>query len=214
MGKIIFDEDSVIQNSTNIEKFIPPYPGWNYVKVLNHPEDPDPFHNIKEGVYKNNVGKWLLFIPNQDFFEVFRQIAKLAKQFKLTHCFKASGEPTEKGEHVFCIYCGDYTKIAFVRKIGNVLINEGLLDKYGWTYRNGGKALFFKTDSATEYMSISRGKSLTLFKINNDKELYVKEFTDGKPSWKLITNDDDSNIVNSFEMHLTTLSMEDIDGDL
>lgn len=206
-----FDEDSVIQKNTNIDKFVPPYPGWNYVRILNHPEDNDPYFYIQDGVGKMNSGKWLLFTPNKDFVNVFRKIAKLAKEFKLTHCFKASGEPSENGEHVFCIYSGNYRNLSFVRKIGNELIDGGFLMEYGYQYRDGTKALYFKTDDATHYKSQARGESLTLFKIDNSRNLYVKEFNNGKPSWKLVENDNDLSIVDNFEFHLMSLGMENFE---
>jgi len=206
-----FDEDSVIQKNTDLDSFVPPYPGWNYVRVLNNPEDKDPYLYIKECPNTINVGKWLLFTPNKDFVKVFRKAAKLAKDFKLTHCFKASGRPSENGEHVFCIYCGDYKNISFVRQIGNTLIDEGLLMEYGYKYRDGTKALFFKTDATTHYKSEARGESLTLFKIDNNRHLYIKEFNIGRPSWKLVEKDNDSSIVENFESHLMDLEMENIE---
>lgn len=57
-----FDEDSVIQKNTDIDNFVPPYPGWNYVRVLNHPEDKDPYMYIKEGPNTINVGNGC-FLP-------------------------------------------------------------------------------------------------------------------------------------------------------
>ena len=205
MKKTVFNPDSVIQYNTNIDRFAPPYAGWNYVRILNHPEDPNEYN-------MGRCGKWLLFVPNKDFIDVFRKIAKLAKELKLTHCFKASGSPSEKGEHVFCIYCSDCSNISFVRKIANVLLINGFLDRYGYQYRDGTKALYFKTDSATEYKSESRGQSLTLFRFTDKKELFVKEFYDGKPSWKLITNDADSSVIENFEIYLTTLEMNEANG--
>lgn len=209
MAKAKFDSDSVIQEDTDIGTFIPPNPGWNYVTILNHPIDKDPYHNITEGAHIIKYGKWLLFVPNKDFLKVFRKVAKLTKKFKLTLCFKASGSRDEKGEHVFCIYCGDYTNISFVRKIANVLVDEGFLEMHGYQYRDGTKALFFKTDEATHHQSKSAGQSLTLYKINNKKELFVKEFNNGKPSWKLVIKDDDPTIVKNFEFYLDTLGMDE-----
>ena len=80
--------------------------------------------------------------------------------------------------------------------------------EYGYRYRDDTKALFFKTDATTHYKSEARGESLTLFKIDNNRHLYVKEFNNGRPSWKLVENDNDPNIVENFESHLMDLEME------
>lgn len=197
----VFGEDSVIQKNTDIDNFIPPNPGWNYIRILNHPFSKVDYHS-------NYYGKWLLFVPNMEFISVFRQIAKLAVQMKLTASLKASGTP-ERNEHVFCIYCENYKDISFVRKIADVLLSEGLLMRYGYQYGDGTKALFFKTDAATHYKSRAIGQSLTLFKFTDRKELYVKEFHSGNPSWKLVMNDTDSNITYSFEQHLIDLEIKD-----
>lgn len=198
MVKVVFHPDSVIQTDTEVESFVPPYLGWNDVKILNHLEDPDES-------YTGLCGKWMLFVLHQDFINVFREIAGLTKEMKLTHHFKAFGVPNERKKHVFCIYCSDYSNISFVRKIANVLLSEGLLAKYGYPYKDGTKALFFKTNSATEHKSRSIGQFLTLFKFTDKKELFVKEFQNKKPKWKLVTNDKDSSIISNFEMYLATL---------
>ncbi|MFA5888086.1 MAG: hypothetical protein WC852_05245 [Candidatus Nanoarchaeia archaeon] len=202
MKRIMFGSDSVVQSDTNIDQFVPPNRGWNFVRILNHPED--------SGDYiRDKCGKWLLFVPNKDFIDLFRKLAKLTKELKLTHCFKASGSPSERGEHVFCIYCSDCSNISFVRKIANVLLSNGLLDEYGYRYWDGIKALFFKTDSATDYKSQSMGESLTLFKFTNKNELFVKKFDNMKPRWELIVNDNDSSIIENFEEHLILLEMSE-----
>ena len=203
---VIFDSSSVINNKTDIDNFIPPNPGWNYVRIKNNPEDPDKHTGF--------CGKWLLFIPNREFISVFRKIAKLAKELKLTHCFKASGSPGRGGEHVFCIYCSDYRQIYFVRKIAETLLSGKFLEKYSYTYKDGTKAIYFKTDNATHYKSNARGLSLTLFKFTNQKELFVKEFHDGKPTWKLVTNDNNQRIADNFENHLMMLEINETDVDL
>ena len=203
-GKKIFDSDSVIDEKTNIDQFIPPYPGWNYVRLLQHPEDRFNYqYNI------DTCGKWLVFVPAQEFVEVFRKLCKLAKEFKLTHCFKASGEPGKGDMHVFCIYCSDYHNFSFVRKIGNTLLTEGILDKYGYKYRDGTRALFFKTDNTTHYKSNAFGESLTLFRFTNKRELYIKEFFDNKPGWKIVIDDNQRDLTENFEMHLETLEIGD-----
>lgn len=202
MKKSIFDEHSVINENTDLESFIPPNPGWNYVSLKKHPED----------FYVNSYcGKWLLFVPTNEFVETFRELAKLAKEFKLTHAFKASGRP-ENGTHVFCIYCGNYKEIEFVGKIAKTLLEEGFVDRFGYKYRSGSKAIFFKTDETTHYKSDSKGESLSLFKFHDDYSFFVKKFFNGKPSWEQITSLD-SEIVDSFEEHLSFLSMGDIDFD-
>ena len=204
MKKNIFDSYSEVQDNTNIDFFIPPNPGWNYVRLISHPED-----NNKK--YEYNCGKWLLFVPESEFNNVFRTLAKLVKEYKLTSCFKASGEPDQKGLHVFCIYCTDCSNISFVRKIAELLNSLGYVKLYGYKYQNGISAIFFKTDSATEYMSHSRGKSLTLFKYEENKQLYVKEFNGFKPSWKLVIGDTDKKIIENFQDYLDTLKFDPSD---
>jgi|SRR3989344_6169666 len=201
MKKVIFEEDSVVQHDTDIDAFVPPHPGWNYVSITNHPKD--------KYIYERDVcGKWLIFVPTEEFVWAFRELAKLAKSLRLTHSFKASGRPAENGEHVFCVYCGNSSKTSFVRQIADTLTDEGFLDKYGFQYRNGTKALFYKTDTATHYKSQARGMSLTLYRFTDKKELFVKEFNDGTPNWRLVTSDENPSIMDSFNMHLSSLEMD------
>jgi hypothetical protein len=203
MGGKIFDSDSVIQEDTDIDSFRPPYPGWNYVRLLYHPDD-----NLEYN--EAYCGKWLLFVPDEEFLQVFRSLCKLVKDFNLTHCFKASGTPDEKGLHVFCVYCSDCRDFKFVKKIAKQFNDLGFLKKYGYTYRDGHSAIYFKTDGATHYKSMSRGSSITLFRYMDDNKLYIKKFEYSKPSWILV---DDSNpeLVDEFIMSLH--DMETLDGE-
>jgi len=198
--KIIFGEDSVINGKTDLERFIPPNPGWNYVRISNHPED-----CFVQGL----CGKWLLFTPKNHYVETFRKLSKLMIENKLTHCFKASGSE-ENGFHVFCIYCGNYQNIKFVKKIAKVLLDEGLINNFGYLYKNGVKAIYFKTDNATHYKSRSKGQSLTLFKFEDTGSFFVKRFEGSKPLWESV-NSLDPNITENFEDHLDSLEMEDLE---
>ena len=192
-----FSEHSVVQRIDEIENFIPPNPGWNYVDVLDHPCDSHYSHQY--------TGKWLLFTPNSDFIAVFRRLAKLTAEMKLTGTFKASGANENNRDHVFCIYCNS-VDIPFVRTIAETLNQEGLIENYGYKYRDGSKAIYFKTDEATHYESQSRGKSLTLFRYNTRKELSVKEFNKNGPEWKLLDkNDNDSSVLENFRWYLESL---------
>ena len=150
----------------------------------------------------------LLFVKDEDFYDVFRDLAKLTKDYELTHCFKASGSANQEGLHVFCIYCSDCSDISFVRKMGWKLNERNYIKKYGYKYQGGDSAIYFKTDEATHYKSESRGSSITLFRYMDDSSLYVKEFHDKKPSWKLVT-DNDPNVIDNFQDYLGILEMED-----
>ncbi len=201
--KPIWESDSVIQEDTNIDSFIPPHPEWNYVSLSNHPE-------CKNTSDEKN-GKWLIFVSDEVFIETFREVARMAKEMKLTDSFKARGSDIEGNEHVFCIYCPDYTNISFVKKIGKVLLEHKFIDRFGYKYKDGTKALFFKTDEATRFMSKSLGKSLTLFKYTDRDEFFVKEFDKyGKAMWEL-ANSDNPQIVENFEAYLFSLGTEDIE---
>lgn len=203
MGFKLFDSDSVVKESTNIDVFIPPNPGWNFVRLLHHPEDNSEYHPAY-------CGKWLLFVPDEDFVSVFRTLAKLTRDYNLTQCFKASGRPDNKNLHVFCIYCLDCKDFPFVKKIANKLNNLGFIKKYGYTYRGGQSAIFFKTDGATHYKSRSRGSSLTLFRYMEDDKLYVKRFNQGIPSWVLVKKNE-AWLVEEFIMNLQCMGLEDYD---
>ena len=205
MGKIHvkFTELSVVQSIDEIDRFIPPNPGWNYVQVAGHPLD-SPYS-------PEYTGKWLLFVPNSDFIAVFRRLAELTAEMKFTGTFKASGHSENEGDHVFCIYCNS-ADIPFVRTIAETLNNEGYIEKYGYKYRDGSKAIYFKTDEATHYESRSLGKSLTLFRYNTRKELSVKEFNQNGPEWKLLSkHENDSTVLENFRSYLNSLSFPDDD---
>ncbi len=199
MGKIFDPRDSVIDEETDLDSFVPPHIGWNYVRLLRHPEDNKEYSHYY-------CGKWLLFVPDSDFISVFRTLAKLTKDFNLTHCFKASGS-SERGSHVFCIYCLDCTDIVFIRKIAVLLKALGFLDKYGYRYKGGMSAIFFKTDEATHYKSKSLGSSITLYRYTSKDELSIKEFVNMKPRWKNVENQNVVKEVDKFYDHLTILDM-------
>jgi hypothetical protein len=205
MGKIHvkFNGRSVVQDVDEIDSFIPPNPGWNYVEVQDHPLDTPYSHEY--------TGKWLLFVPDSDFITVFRRLAKLTAGLELTRSFKAAGLSEKDGNHVFCVYCNS-ADIPFVRKIAETLDNEGYLEKYGYKYRDGSKAVYFKTEEATHYESRSRGMSLTLFRYNTRKELSVKEFNKNGPEWKpLDKHENDSTIIDNFRSYLDYLSFSEDD---
>ena len=203
--KKLFDSDSVIDENTNIDYFIPPNQGWNYIRLLDHPED------YFENKRNDTCGKWLIFVPDNDFINVFRKLAKLTKELQLTSCFKASGKKDDRGLHVFCVYCMNYRNIKFIRKIAEVLLKEGFLIKYGYKYKNDNTyALFFKTDETTHYKSKASGEHLTLFRYTNINQLFVKEFINDKPNWKLVEYDEEKGLTENFEMHLDILSMNDL----
>ena len=201
-----WEEHPVIQSDTDIDNFIPPDPIWNYVAFSNHP-------SIKKKDFNNN-GKWLLFVPDKVFVETFRELAKLAAGMCLTDSFKASGNGDGRKEHVFCIYCPNYLDISFVRKIADVLLQHGFIERFGYQYRDGTKAIFFKTDETTDYKSRALGEHLTLFRYTNKGELHVKEFDEnGNYSWKLVTSND-PNVVNNFSGYLASLVFSGEDEDL
>ena len=202
MSRKIFNETSVIDEKTDIPSFIPPNRGWNYVSLREHPNDTH---------IRGNCGKWLLFVPPEDFIDTFRLLSTLAKEFELTHCFKASGAP-ERGTHVFCIYCGNYKDIAFVKKTARLLLEIGLLKKFGYKYSGGSSAIFFKTDETTHYSSDARGQSLTLFKFHEEGQLFVKKFIRESPKWELV-NSFDSKITENFEDYLDYLQVKDFIDD-
>ena len=192
-----FTERSVVQGIDEIENVIPPYPGWNFVEVMGHPLDSPYSHQY--------TGKWLLFTPNSDFITVFRRLAKLTSELKLTGTYKASGRNEDNRDHVFCIYCNS-TDIPFVRTIAETLNQEGYIEKYGYKYRDGSKAIYFKTDEATHYESPSLGKSLTLFRYNTRMELSVKEFNENGPEWKLLgESEKDPSVIVNFRWYLESL---------
>ena len=198
-----FTRRSVVQSIDEINNFIPPYPGWNYVEVDNHPLD-SPYSF-------NYTGKWLLFVPNSDFVEIFRRLAKLTSAMKLTRTFKASGLNEDNKDHVFCVYCNS-NDITFVRTIAETLDKEGYIEKYGYKYRNGSKAIFFKTDETTHYKSSAMGMSLTLFRFNTKKEFFVKVFNEKLPEWKLVDkNEKDVKIIDNFRSYLNSLYLQDDD---
>ena len=192
---------SVVQSIDEIDNFIPQNPEWNYVQVVDHPLD--------SSYYPEFTGKWLLFVPDSDFIAVFRRLAKLTAEMKLTGSFKAAGRSNEEGSHVFCVYCNS-ADIPFVRTIAETLDNEGYIEKYGFEYRDGSKAIFFKTDEATHYENRSLGKSLTLFRYNRRKELSVKEFNQNVPHWKLLDKrENDPSVLDNFRYYLISLSLPD-----
>ena len=200
-----WDEDSIVQANTDIDRVMPSDPVWNYVSLSNHPE-------CKE-VEDNDGGKWLLFVPDEIFVQTFRELAKMAANFELTYSFKASGE--EGSKHVFCIYCQDYRNIRFIRKVAETLLNRGFVERFGYQYRDGTKAIFFKSNETTHYKSNALGEHLTLFRYNDKKELHVKEFNDDDQfSWRLVV-DEDPTVVDNFENHQLVLTFkedDDLDG--
>jgi len=201
-----WDGSSIIQANTDIDLVVPSDPVWNYVSFSNHPE-------IKEKNY-NNYGKWLLFVPDEIFVETFRELAKLAASMQLTGSFKASGGNDDGKAHVFCIYCPDYWNIPFVRKIADTLLKHGFIERFGYKYRDGTKAIYFKTDETTYYKSRALGEHLTLFRYTDKGELFVKEFDENEnPSWKLVTTDD-SDVVKNFNAHLMGLVYSEEGEDL
>ena len=198
-------ESSVIQAGTDFENFIPPDPGWNYVSLSNHPEI--------TRVNLHSVGKWLLFVPDDVFVDTFRELAKLAAEMRLTDEFKASGDTDERKTHVFCIYCPDYWNVSFVRKIAEVLLKHGFIERFGYRYKDGTKAIFFKTDDTTRYKSHALGEHLTLFKYTDKGELHVKEFDEGGGYfWKLVTTNN-PDVVKNFGDHLASLIYSGEDWD-
>jgi hypothetical protein len=197
--KPIWELHSVIQENTDIDSFIPPNPGWNHISLSNHPQCKDTSSGYN--------GKWLIFVPNDAFIDVFREIAKMATKMELTGSLKASGSAENGREHVFCIYCPDYRKIAFVRKIAQTLKAYGFIERFGYRYSDKSKAIFFKTDNATHYKSRAAGEALTLFRFTENKELSVKEFDERRnPSWRLLVGND-SKVVKNFETHLHYLEI-------
>ena len=152
--------------------------------------------------FEYTSGKWMLFIPNTDFIEVFRKVAKLTINLELTNSFKANGG-TEK-EHVFCIYCKNYKEIKFVRKIAMKLWKEGFIDKYGVKYKDGTRAIFFKPDEATDrWLYSDTGDSGTLYKFTNDGKLFFKEYDhDYKPHWTLVEDDNNVEILDNYETYI------------
>ena len=203
INSVKFTELSVVQRTDEIDRIIPPHLGWNYVDLAHHPLD-SPYSD-------EYTGKWLLFVPNSDFIKVFRRLAQLTAEMKLTRTFKASGSENDGKKHVFCIYCNS-ANIPFVRTIAETLNNERYIDKYGYKYRDGSKAIYFKTDEATHYESRSLGKSLTLFRYNTRKELSVKEFNQNGPEWKLLSkHENDSTVLENFRSYLNSLSFPDDD---
>lgn len=205
MVRTRFDYDSVIDESTDLGTFIPPNPGWNYVRLLSHPEDNREYSSFY-------CGKWLLFVKNEEFLDVFRKLAGLTKEYELTHCFKTLGNPDQKGLHVFCIYCSDCSDIAFVRKIGKKLNDLGYIKKYGYNYWGGNSAIYFKTDEATHYKSQSKGSSITLFRYMDDDSLYVKEFHDEKPAWVMVKSNN-PHIIDNFQTYLQILETQGSESD-
>lgn len=201
INSVKFTELSVVQRTDEIDRIIPPHLGWNYVDLAHHPLD-SPYSD-------EYTGKWLLFVPNSDFIKVFRRLAQLTAEMKLTRRFKASGSENDGKEHVFCIYCNS-ANIPFVRTIADTLNNERYIDKYGYKYRDGSKAIFFKTDEATHYKSSSLGESLTLFKYTTGKELFVKEFNTNGPKWKFLDkSNNDPAVLDNFRSYLESLSFTD-----
>lgn len=196
---VIFTGRSVVKRIDEIDNVLPSNPGWNYVDLFEHPLDL-PYSS-------KYTGKWLLFIPNKDFIKVFRHLAKLSSEMKLTRTFKAAGGDEDGKEHVFCIYCNS-TNIPFIRTIAETLNCEGYIEKYGYKYRDGSKAIFFKTDEATHYKSHSAGESLTLFRYNTKGELFVKEFNSNRPEWKLLEKSDtDPSVISNFHLYLESLNI-------
>jgi len=189
--KVKWADDSVVQADTDLDTFIPPHQGWNYVTIENYLDWGDSYES----------GKWLLFVPDKQFVDAFRHLARLAGELKLGHSFKAMGR-TEK-DHPFCLYCPSYRDVPFIRKVAECLLKEGFIDSFGYLDRDGIRNIYFKPDEATSYKSRGVGESLTIFRFNNRNELYIKQFDeDFKPSWKFVDSKLGDDAFSSYEIYL------------
>ena len=196
--RTIFNEHSVIQTVKQLDTFIPPNNGWNYVMVENDLNDKS---GERSFAFEDTTGKWMLFIPDADFIKVFRGVARLAANLELTNSFKASGG--REKSHVFCIYCRNFKNIKFVRKIAKIIMDSGFIDNYGVKYKDGTRAIFFKPDDATRGNFYSEsGNSMTLYKFTNKAELFFKEFDqDYNPHWSLVEDDNNLEVLDNYEIY-------------